>query len=41
MTEKCERCNEVLELCPSDFPWNPEFWICPKCESTYIWVDDE
>lgn len=32
---KCQ-CGETLELCPADWPWNVEYWICPKCDSTYI-----
>jgi hypothetical protein len=31
----CERCNETLELCLADYPFNEDYWICPKCESTY------
>lgn len=30
------KCGHALELCPSDWPWNEEFWICPKCDSTYV-----
>ena len=33
---KCERCSAECELCPADLPWNPEYWICPDCESTYV-----
>jgi hypothetical protein len=33
---KCERCGHELMLCPADYPWNEEFWICSKCESTYV-----
>ena len=32
---QCDNCGGVLELCPPDYPWNTEFWICVKCESTY------
>jgi hypothetical protein len=32
---KCQ-CGEKCELCPADWPWNPDYWICPKCDSTYI-----
>lgn len=32
----CERCQHNLELCPADWPWNPSFWICPECDSTYV-----
>lgn len=34
---KCEICNGNLVLCPPDFPFNPQFWICEDCESTYIY----
>lgn len=36
MEHKCEKCNSVLELCPADWPWNEDYWICPKCDSTYV-----
>ena len=32
----CERCSVSCELCPADYPWNEEYWICPNCESTYV-----
>ena len=39
---KCERCGGNLILCAADWPWNPEFWICEDCESTYVYeADDE
>lgn len=31
----CERCNGELILCPANFPWNEEFWICEDCGFTY------
>lgn len=31
----CEICKETLELCLADYPFNEDYWICPKCESTY------
>lgn len=39
----CERINcwHPLELCPADYPFNPDFWICPKCESTYVYEKDK
>ena len=33
---KCDLCKSNLQLCPADFPYNPDFWICPKCDSTYV-----
>ena len=29
---KCFPCD----VGPSDWPYNPDFWTCPKCDSTYI-----
>lgn len=37
---KCEKCGEELDLCPADWPWYEDYWICPGCESTYC-VDEE
>ena len=37
---KC-RCGEECILCPADWPWNPEYWICPKCDSTYVIEDKD
>lgn len=37
----CERCQTELILCPSDWPWNPDFWICPECDSTYIYEEEK
>jgi hypothetical protein len=34
--DKCDKCNSELELCPADWPWNPDYWICVKCDSTFI-----
>ncbi len=28
------RCGGQLDLCPSDWPWNPDFWICNRCKET-------
>jgi hypothetical protein len=28
-------CGEFLEICPANEPWNPEYMICPNCDSTY------
>lgn len=39
MSHKCDKCGHELELCPSDWPWYDDFWICPKCKSTNP-VDD-
>lgn len=36
----CERCNTELLLCPADFPWHEEYWICPECESTYNFITE-
>jgi rRNA maturation endonuclease Nob1 len=36
MPNFCERCNGALTLCPENFPWNEEFYICNECGSTYI-----
>lgn len=33
---KCDKCEHELELCPADWPWHEEYWICPNCESTYV-----
>ncbi len=38
---KCEKCSTELELCPADWPFNPDFWICPQCDSTYIFEFSE
>ena len=38
---KCTKCNHQLELCPADYPWNPQYWICPQCDSTYIFEEEE
>lgn len=39
MRDKCQ-CGETLHLCKENYPWNPEFLICPNCDSTYG-VDEE
>lgn len=32
----CERCQTVLEMCyAGDNHWTDDYWICPKCDSTY------
>jgi len=36
----CARCKHNLDLCPADWPWNPTYWICPECESTYVYEKD-
>jgi len=36
---KCQ-CGSECELCPGDWPWSPDFWICPVCDSTYV-IDGE
>lgn len=36
----CERCNQPCELCLADWPWNDDYWICPKCDSTYDMSDN-
>jgi len=41
MTEVCEYCGVELDLCPADWPWQEEFWICPKCESKYVHIREE
>ncbi len=33
---KCERCENDCILCPENYPWNEDFWICSECGSTYI-----
>lgn len=38
---KCERCDGELILCPANYPWNEQFWICVECESTYVFKDGE
>ena len=38
---KCQQCGNECVLCPADWPWNPEFWICRECDSTYIKEEDE
>lgn len=37
---KCERCPSNCILCPANYPWNEEFWICEECGSTYIYEWD-
>lgn len=33
---KCSICDDVdLLLCPADWTWHDDYWICPKCESIY------
>ena len=33
----CPHCKEgKLELVYEVEPWNPEFLICPECDSTYM-----
>ncbi len=36
MTNPCEKCKTELELIPANEPWHADYWICPKCESTYV-----
>ena len=38
---RCERCKGELILCPADFPWHTQYWICVECESTYVFKDGE
>lgn len=33
---KCPRCGGELHLCPANWPWNPDYWICVDCDSTYV-----
>lgn len=33
--KKCDRCDGELILCPADYPWHDEDWICRDCESIY------
>jgi len=31
MTEyNCTNCNSELILCPADYPFYPDIWICPN-----------
>lgn len=32
---KC-KCGTECILCPADWPWQEEYWICPLCESIYV-----
>jgi len=34
--EKIDTCEHTLELCPENYPYNPEFYICTKCDATFI-----
>jgi len=36
---KCEKCGHECELCAADWPYNPDYWICPNCDSTYIFEE--
>ena len=37
----CPYCKEgILELVPADEPWHEEYYICPKCDSTYSKKND-
>ncbi len=29
------KCGTKLQLVVGYEPWNPDYWICPRCESTY------
>ena len=39
--ERCERCEAVLVLCPPNFPFSPQYWICPDCDSTYCYEEEK
>ena len=39
MNYNCEKCGHELDLCPADFPWHEDYWICPECESTYVYTE--
>ena len=36
MRKICERCQTPCDLCTANDLWNIEYWICPKCDSTYV-----
>jgi hypothetical protein len=38
--QNCQKCNAELELCPADWPWHEDYWICPKCDSTYCYKEE-
>ncbi len=38
---KCERCDAECEFCIANWPWNIDFWICPICDSTYVFEEEE
>lgn len=31
--DNCEKCGGELDLCPTDWPYNDDFWICLACGS--------
>jgi len=35
------KCGQECELCPSNWPWNPDFWICGSCDSTYCFEENK
>lgn len=37
----CERCGSECEICPFDWPYNPNFWICSECDSTFVFDEEE
>lgn len=37
---KCH-CGGIYILCPSDWPQNPDYWICDKCKLTFIYEEYE
>lgn len=38
---KCPKCNCECILCPADWSWEEDFWICPKCEGTYYCLGED
>lgn len=45
MDEVCSSCGEHQMYCPSDWPWENDYWICPSCQTLQIVIrnllDDE
>jgi len=39
MDNRCPECKLYLILCPADLPWHEEYWICPKCDATFVYEE--
>lgn len=38
---KCEECDTECKLCPADWIFQSEFWLCPVCDWIYEVKNDE